>query len=61
MHLKMAILPPDIIVEWEDRIREAVPGAEVRIFESPAEVGDYIDEVNCAYGNCTSGVVSACK
>ena len=50
MHLKMAILPPDIIMEWEDRIREAVHGAEVRTFKSPDDVGDYIDEVNCAYG-----------
>jgi len=50
MHLKMAILPPDIIVEWEDRIREAIPGAEVTTFKSPADVGGYIDEVNCAYG-----------
>src|SRR5271166_993399 len=50
MQLKMALLPPDIIVDWEDRIREAVPGAEVRSFKSPDDVGDYIEEVNCAYG-----------
>jgi phosphoglycerate dehydrogenase-like enzyme len=50
MHLKMAILPPDIIPGWEDRIREAVPGAEVRTFQNPADVGDFIDDTTCAYG-----------
>lgn len=48
--LKMAILPPEFIEDWEDKIREVVPGAEVRTFTSAAEVGDYIDDVNCAYG-----------
>jgi phosphoglycerate dehydrogenase-like enzyme len=50
MNLKMALLPPDIIYDWEDRIREAIPDAEVRTFKSPDEVGNYIEEVNCAYG-----------
>lgn len=46
----MALLPPDVIDGWEDRIREVVPGAEVRTFTSPAEVGGYIEEINAAYG-----------
>jgi phosphoglycerate dehydrogenase-like enzyme len=50
MKLKMALLPPDIIEDWEDKIHEAVLGAEVRTFQSPADVGDYIEQVTCAYG-----------
>ena len=50
MNLKMALLPPDVIDDWEERIREAVPGAEVRTFKSPADVGNYAEEINCAYG-----------
>jgi hypothetical protein len=56
MHLKMAILPPDIILGWEDGILEAVPGAEVRTFQNPADVGDFIDEITCAW-ICTGRVV----
>jgi len=50
MNLKMALLPPDVIEGWEDEIREVVPGSEVRTFKSPADIGDFIEEVNCAYG-----------
>ncbi len=50
MNLKMALLPPDVIENWEDRIRDAVPGAEVRTFKSPADADDYMEEINCAYG-----------
>jgi phosphoglycerate dehydrogenase-like enzyme len=50
MNLKMALLPPDIIESWEDEIRDAVPGGEVRTFKRPADVDDYIEEINCAYG-----------
>lgn len=50
MKLTMALLPPDIIDDWEEKIRAAVPGAEVRTFASPDEVGGYIEEITCAYG-----------
>ncbi len=46
----MALLPPDVMEGWDDQIREAVPGAEVRTFASPDEVGDYMDDATCAYG-----------
>lgn len=46
----MAIFPPEYIDEWEDKIRESVPGSDVRTFHSATEVGNYIEEINCAYG-----------
>jgi len=50
MKLKMALFPPDVIDGWEEEIRESVLGSEVRTFKSPDEVGDYIEEITCAYG-----------
>ena len=50
MNFKMALLPPDIIDGWENQIREAVIGADVRTFRSPEEAGDYMENATCAYG-----------
>lgn len=50
MKFKMVLLPPDVQDDWEQRIREVVPGAELKVFSAPAEVGTYIDDATCAYG-----------
>jgi phosphoglycerate dehydrogenase-like enzyme len=50
MPFKMAILPPEIQDEWPERIREAIPGAEVEIFRSADEAAEYIRDADCAYG-----------
>ena len=50
MPFKMAILPPEIQEEWPERIREAVPGAQVEVFRTADEAGEYIQDADCAYG-----------
>jgi len=50
MNLKMVLLPPDVVPGWEGKIRGVVPGAEVRVFDSPNDVGGYIDDATAAYG-----------
>ena len=50
MPFKMAILPPEAQEEWPVKIREAVPGAEVRVFRTAEEAEAYIEDADCAYG-----------
>jgi len=50
MPFKMAILPPEYQEEWPEKIREAVPGAEVEIFKTAEEAATYITDADCAFG-----------
>jgi phosphoglycerate dehydrogenase-like enzyme len=50
MPFKMAILPPEYQEEWPEKIREAIPGAEVRLFKTAEEAETFIAEADCAYG-----------
>src|SRR5208282_1912836 len=54
MTFKMAILPPGFQEEWPEKIRKAVPGAEVKIFDSITENAEvYLRDADCAYGVVT--------
>ena len=50
MPFKMAILPPEYQEEWPAKIREAIPGAEVQLFERSEEADSFIREADCAFG-----------
>ncbi|MDA2938154.1 D-2-hydroxyacid dehydrogenase [Acidobacteria bacterium AH-259-A15] len=47
---KMVMLPPDYHDDWPERIGEAVPGAEVKIFPDPKNAIQDIEHADCAYG-----------
>ncbi len=50
MSFKMVLLPPDIGEGWPDKIRQAVPGAQVEAFKDAAAARDAIVEADAAYG-----------
>ncbi|MGD0636422.1 MAG: D-2-hydroxyacid dehydrogenase [Nitrososphaerales archaeon] len=61
MPFKMAILPPEYQEEWPERIREAIPGAEVRLFKTAEEAESFIVEADCAYGFVPPDLFSRAK
>ena len=50
MSFKMVILPPGYHEDWPEKIRQAVPGAEVKVFDDPKDAYDDIVDADCAYG-----------
>lgn len=44
------MLPPGYHDDWPERIREAVPAAEVKVFPDPKNAFQDIEEADCAYG-----------
>src|SRR5262249_31742259 len=50
MSFKMVLLPPDIGADWPDKIRQAVPGAQVEAFQEPAAAREAIVDADAAYG-----------
>jgi phosphoglycerate dehydrogenase-like enzyme len=61
MPFKMAILPPEYQEEWPEKIREAIPGAEVELFKTAEEAETYIQDADCAYGFVTPELFSRAK
>ena len=50
MSFKIVLLPPDYHQDWPQRIQEAVPTAQVRVFSDPVEAFEDIVDADCAYG-----------
>jgi phosphoglycerate dehydrogenase-like enzyme len=61
MAIKLAILPPEFQVYWPAKIKEAVPDAEVKLFNSPGEAEGFIEEADCAYGFVTPELFARAK
>lgn len=61
MPFKMAILPPEYQEEWPAKIMEAIPGAEVRLFERSEEADAFIRDADCAFGFVPPGLFSEAK
>lgn len=61
MSFKMAILPPEYQEEWPAKIRAAVPGAEVQLFERSEDADLFIRDADCAFGFVPPGLFEQAK
>lgn len=61
MPFKMAILPPECQEEWPEKIREAVQGAEVKVFGSADDARSFMAGADCAYGFVPPELFSVAK
>jgi hypothetical protein len=50
MSFKILLLSPDTEPSWPEKIREAVPGAVVKVFGDPNDAFDDIADADAAYG-----------
>jgi phosphoglycerate dehydrogenase-like enzyme len=50
MSFKLLLLAPDLDPSWPDKIRQAVPGVDVKAFADPQGAADDIVDADAAYG-----------
>src|SRR5215471_19026415 len=50
MSFKLLLLAPDLDPSWPDKIRQPVPGVEVKAFADPQDAVDDISDADAAYG-----------
>jgi hypothetical protein len=46
MSFKLLLLAPDLDPSWPDKIRQAVPGVDVKAFADPQDAGDDITDAD---------------
>ena len=61
MSFKMVILPPGYHEDWPDRIREAVPRAEVSVFSDPDLAFHDMEDADCAFGYVSPELFSSAR
>lgn len=61
MSLKMILLPPGYHPDWPERIRTAVPGAEVKAIADPKDAFRDIKDADCAYGDVPAELFACAK
>lgn len=61
MSFKIVLLPPDIQEHWPDKIREAVPDCEIKLFHDPSEAMGDIEDADAAYGTVTPELFARAK
>src|SRR5688572_17341258 len=50
MSFKILLLPPMVEADWPEKIREAVPGAQVEAFAEPEQARTAIEDADAVYG-----------
>lgn len=61
MSFKMIILPPDYHDDWPDKIREAVPAVEVKVFSDYRDAFHDIEVADAAYGYVSPDLFASVK
>ena len=50
MSFKMVILPPNFMEDWPEKIKNAVPDCEVKLFHRTEDAADDLENADVAYG-----------
>ena len=50
MSFTILLLPPDVNESWPEKIRQAAPGAVVKVFRDPQDALADIEDADAAYG-----------
>ena len=61
MSFKLLLLAPDLDPSWPDKIRQAVPGADVKAFADPQDAVDDIADADAAYGTVPPELLARAK
>jgi phosphoglycerate dehydrogenase-like enzyme len=61
MSFKLLLLAPDLDPSWPDKIRQAVPGVDVKAFADPQDAGDDITDADAAYGTVPPELLARAK
>ena len=61
MGFKMVLLPPGLMDDWPDKIRNAVPGCDVKLFHQADEAIYDLEDADAAYGTVPPELFSRAK
>lgn len=61
MSFKMILLRTGAVQDWSREVEEAVPGASVRVFQTPAEAMGAIEDADCVYGSLPPELLARAK
>src|SRR5215813_2549579 len=61
MSFKLLLLAPDLDPSWPDKIRQAVPGVDVKAFAHPQDAVDDIADADAAYGTVPPELLARAK
>ena len=61
MSFKLLLLAPDLDPSWPDKIRQAVPGVDVKAFADPRDAVEDIADADAAYGTVPPELLDQAK